>query len=183
MSDKKIKPWKILSRTPDYQCPVWNVSRNEVISSDGQKKGSFFVTETRPWINIIARDESGRIILVEQYRHGTEQVTLEIPGGVVDESDSSSLESAKRELREETGYESNHWTFLGKISANPAIMNNWCDVYLAENCRHLNHQDPDPHEEIQVHLVSRDQFLDYVKNGRIHHALAVAAVAKWLIYE
>ena len=183
MSDQKIHPWKVLTRTRDYKCPVWNVSRNEVISSDGQIKGSFYVTETRPWVNIIALDQNDNVIVVEQYRHGIEEVTMEIPGGVVDRSDESPLVSAQRELREETGYESNNWQHLGKISANPAIMNNWCDIYLAEDCRHLNHQQTDEFEEIAIHLIPRLTFLEYVLSDKIHHSLAVAAVCKWLLYK
>ncbi len=183
MSDNTLKPWKVLSRTQDYECPVWNVVRKEVISSNGQIKGSFYVTETRPWVNILALDEQENVILVEQYRHGIEEVTYEIPAGVVDQDDFSGLESAKRELNEETGYESSRWTWLGKISSNPAIMNNWCDLYLAENCRKVNHQNTDPKEEIRVHVVSQDTFIQYIEQGKIHHALALATVSKWLIHQ
>lgn len=182
MSDQKIKPWRVLSKHTEYTCPIWKVIRKEAISSKGDIKGSFFALQTNPWVNILALDGNGNVILVEQYRHGIEEVTLEIPAGVVDPTDDSSLIAAQRELNEETGYLSDKWTHLGCVSANPAIMDNWCDIYLAEECRRVNHQELDAKEEVNVKILPVPDFLNYIMQNQIHHALAVAAVGKWLIH-
>lgn len=120
------------------------------------------------------------IILVEQYRHGTQTPTLEIPGGMVDAGESP-REAAGRELLEETGFRSNNWRSLGKVSANPAIMDNFTHMYVAENCEFVGAENPDEHERIEVHTLPLDDFLSLVEDGTIHHAIVLAAVARFLL--
>lgn len=131
-------------------------------------------------MNIVALTPEREVILVEQYWHGVHAVTVEVPGGVADGS-GSGLDAAKRELAEETGYTSGTWTFLGSVSSNPAIFNNRCEMYLAEDCIRTQEQDLDPFEEIRVIRLKETDFLDAVRSGRIHHSLAVAAVGLWKI--
>ena len=133
-------------------------------------------------MNVIALTPEEEVILVEQYRFGIREPTLEIPGGMVDAPESP-LDGAKRELLEETGYVSDRWTRLGKVSSNPAIQNNYTHLYLARDCRFEGAQNPDTHERINVHTVSLDRFLNLVEDGTIHHAIVVAAVARFLLYE
>ena len=71
-----------------------------------------------------------RSYLVEQYRYGIEAPTLELAGGVCD-VDEAPLETAKRELLEETGFASNDWISLGQVSSNPAMQDNYTHSFLA----------------------------------------------------
>ena len=87
------------------------------------------------WVNVIALTPDDLLVLVEQYRHGTNTVELEIPGGMVDRGDASPVVAGVRELREETGYEGENARILGKIFPNPAIQSNTCFTVLVENCR------------------------------------------------
>lgn len=131
---------------------------------------------------MIALTPEKEVVLVEQYRFGIQEPTLEIPGGMVDAPESP-LEGAKRELLEETGYVSEEWTNLGKVSANPAIQDNFTHLFLARNCRFKGAKNPDTHERINVHKLSIDRFLNLVKDGTIHHAIVVAAVGIFLLNE
>src|SRR5690606_37660404 len=81
------------------------------------------------WVNIIAINSNQEVLLIEQYRLGTESYTWETPGGIID-SGEEALEAAKRELKEETGFESNSWESLGWIHANLAYQNNRCHFFL-----------------------------------------------------
>ena len=108
-------------------------------SPGGDKEGSFDVIECFPWVNILAFDQAGNLILVEQYRHGVDDLTLEIPGGAVNSGEDFKL-SAQRELLEETGYTSDEWHLLGSVQANPAFMTNDCATYLAMNCKKTSDQ-------------------------------------------
>ncbi|MDX1641033.1 MAG: NUDIX hydrolase, partial [Balneolaceae bacterium] len=141
----------------------------------------FVVIDAPEWINIIALTETRDIVLVEQYRAGIHQSTLEIPGGMVDEHESP-LEAAKRELLEETGYRSEKWTLLGKTSANPTFMNNYTSIFLAEECMKESEQKLDGNEDIDIHLMKLDYFLELVKNSVVHHSVVVAAVAHLLLH-
>ena len=88
----------------------------------------FFILEFPDWVNVVALTEDNRVILVRQYRHGLEEVNLEIPGGVVDPGEEAAA-AAVRELREETGYAPARVEALASVSVNPAIQNNWCHLF------------------------------------------------------
>lgn len=188
MSEKSfqftIEPWSVIRENKEYTTPIFNLLQRKMKleAKDEHNEGNFFVLEAPEWVNVIPITKDNKVILVEQYRYGIEKPTLEIPGGMVDPGEEP-LESIKRELVEETGYESLEWNSLGKVSSNPAIMTNYTHLYLAENCEPIASQKPegDQHERINVHLLAMDQFLDYVLDGTIHHSIMVAAVARFLL--
>lgn len=179
-SKTPLPVWDIVREDTELTLPILRLKRRRMRRPSDGKEGDFFIAEAPLWVNVIARTPEGDIVLVEQYRHGIHDISLEIPGGVADGADSG-LDAAKRELAEETGYTSGTWTFLGSVSSNPAIFNNRCEMYLAEGCIRTQEQDLDPFEEIRVKLLSEADFLDAVRTGRIHHSLAVAAVALWTL--
>lgn len=179
-----IEPWSIDYENKEYQTPIFNLLQRKMVleAAEERNEGEFYVLQAPPWVNVIPITRNGEVVLVEQYRYGIEQPTLEIPGGIVDPGELPH-ETAARELLEETGYRSDSWSNLGKVSANPAMMNNFSHVYLAKGCRYEKAQNPDQHERINVHLMKMDAFLDYVADGTIHHSIVVAAVAKYLLRE
>lgn len=146
--------------------------------TDG-KEGDFYIAQAPLWVNVVALTPDRQVVLVEQYRHGIHAISLEVPGGVAHGSDG--LEAAKRELAEETGYTSGRWTRLGVVSANPAIMDNHCEIWLAEDCVKTQEQELDPFEDIRVVTVPESDFIAMVRDGRIHHSLAVAAAGLWVM--
>jgi 8-oxo-dGTP pyrophosphatase MutT (NUDIX family) len=136
----------------------------------------FYVINTRNWVNVIALTPERQMVLVEQYRHGSDTIELEVPGGVMDAGDTSPLVTATRELREETGYAGDPPRVIGEILPNPAIMNNRCYTVLIENCRleHATHFDPG--EDIATHLMPEARVPQLVREGRIRHAIVVVAL-------
>ena len=83
--------------------------------------------------------------------------------------------AAQRELQEETGYTSSNWKYLGKVDANPAFMNNYCETYLALDAKLTHTQELDPFEEIEVYLRDKKDLKDMVRNREITHSIIVAA--------
>lgn len=185
MSDEKfnyrIKPWSTVKENKEYTTPIFNLFKRtlRLEAEDDQAEGEFYILNAPEWINVIALTPEKEIILVEQYRFGIEEPTLETPGGVVDTGEKT-LEAAKRELLEETGYQSDRWSALGKVSANPAIMSNYAHVYLAEHCIYKGADNPDEHERINVHSLPWQGFMDLVKDGTVHHSIVLTAVARYL---
>lgn len=154
------------------------------MSMEDRPASDFFTLRAPDWINVIAATREGDFILVEQFRHGTKRSSLEIPGGVIDAEDADPLTAARRELLEETGYQtaSENWHSLGFISSNPALFNNYCHIFFAEACTCEAAQNLDTNEDINVRLLGPQAFARAVSSGEIHHALAVAAVARLLLW-
>lgn len=186
MNDKKfsfkIEPWSVIKENKEYRTPIFNLLKRKMRlqAEDDSGEGDFYILDAPEWINVIALTPEQEIILVEQYRYGIQEPTLEIPGGMVDPGEEP-LEGAQRELLEETGYGSDQWTNLGKVSSNPAIMTNYTHTYLAEDCEWEGADNPDTHERIHVHKMPVDNFLKLVKDGTVHHAIVVAAIARYLL--
>lgn len=184
MSDFKFHKNKWLTQEDKkvFETPIFDLHVKRMAPKPDETAGDFYVLEAPEWINIIALTTENQIILVEQYRHGIDEVTLELPGGMVDEGERP-FESAQRELLEETGFTSNDWKTLGKVSSNPAILTNYTHFYVASGCRKTSRQQPGRFEDISAHLMDLEKFFDYVRSGRVHHSIVVAAVAKFLLSE
>ncbi len=114
--------------------------------------------------------------MIEQYRHGSDTVELEIPGGMMDAGDASPQATAVRELREETGYEGQDPVLIGQIFPNPAIMSNTCFTVMVQNCRRLHPVDFDHGEDLVTRLVPVADIPQLVATGKIQHSLVVVAL-------
>jgi 8-oxo-dGTP pyrophosphatase MutT (NUDIX family) len=135
---------------------------------------SFYVIESDDWVNVIPVTPEGKIVFIRQYRHGTEEITLEVPGGMIDPGESGE-EAARRELREETGYDADEILYIGKVAPNPAIHNNYCYSYIARNARMNGSQSLEGTEDIEVLLVDPAEVPQLILDGAINHALVVTA--------
>jgi len=132
------------------------------------------VLQAPDWVNIIALTATAACVMIRQFRFGSAQVVLEIPGGMVDPGESP-LDAAMRELAEETGYQAERWTPLGSISPNPAFQSNRLHMYLAEGAALVGEQQQDPSEDISVELVTLDSVDALLAQGAVDHALVEVA--------
>jgi 8-oxo-dGTP pyrophosphatase MutT (NUDIX family) len=114
--------------------------------------------------------------MVEQYRHGSDTIELELAGGMIDPKDASPLEAGLRELREETGYEGTKAEIIGQIYANPAIMNNICYTVLVRDCELKHSTELDHGEDIAVTLIDPADIPQLIQEGRIGHSLVVVGL-------
>src|SRR5258707_6043635 len=125
-----IQPWQKLSSQPAGDFRIFTIRSDHKISPRTGREHDFFVIDCVNWVNVIAVTPDQRLVMVEQYRHGSDTVELEIPGGMMDAGESDPVATAVRELREETGYEGQNARILGRVFTNPAIMNNTCFTIL-----------------------------------------------------
>ena len=163
-------------------CRVFRVRRDRSRNPRGGREHDFYVIEAPDWINVVPVTDAGEVVLIEQYRHGAEEVSLEIPGGMVDEGESP-REAAGRELLEETGYAASEIIELGRTRPNPAIQNNWIHTFLARGCEFRHEPVFDGTEHTVVRLVPLERIPALIAEGKINHSLVVVGFY-WLgLYE
>ncbi len=158
---------------------IFSVRLDRAVSPDTGYENDFTILETVDWVNVVALTAEGDFILVRQFRHGTEEYTVEIPGGAIDPGDTDPAASAVRELEEETGYIAERIEPIGVVEPNPAFQTNRCYTFLAQDARPVGTVRPDPGEEIEVFLATPSQVDRMVRDGEIRHALVIAALF-WL---
>jgi 8-oxo-dGTP pyrophosphatase MutT (NUDIX family) len=171
-----IKPWAKIGSTPLGDFRVFTIRSDRKISPRTQQTHDFFVIDSVNWVNVIAVTPDQQLVLVEQYRHGSNTVELEIPGGMMDAGDGSPEQTALRELREETGYEGENPRLIGQIFPNPAIMSNLCFTVLIENCQCVHPVEFDHGEDLITRLVPIAEIPKLVAEGKIQHSLVVVAL-------
>lgn len=171
-----IRAWELVKtqQVGDYR--IFKVRSDWKISPKTGQQHNFYVIESVDWVNIVPVTPDHQIVMVEQYRHGTNTIELEIPGGMMDPTDSSPEATAMRELREETGYEGENPRVIGEVFANPAIMNNRCFAVLIENCRRVHPVAFDFSEELVTRLVPVDDVPKLIGSGKIRHPLVIVAL-------
>lgn len=171
-----IKPWPTLSSRKLANYRIFDVRADLKKSPRTGIEMEMYVIEAPSWINVVALTPERELVMVEQYRHGSDTVELEVPGGVMDASDESPEVCGARELREETGFEGSEARVIGRIFSNPAIMNNVCYTILIEDCVMKHPVQLDPGEDLATKLVPWDRIPDLMREGRIGHSLVAVAL-------
>jgi 8-oxo-dGTP pyrophosphatase MutT (NUDIX family) len=155
---------------------IFSLRSDIKISPRTGREHDFFVMDCVNWVNVVAVTPDQQMVLVQQYRQGTDTVELEIPGGITDAHDSSPVATGCRELREETGYEGGRARIIGEVFPNPAIMSNTCFTVLVENCRLAGDVQFDSGEDLITRLVPVAEVPGLVASGKIRHSLVIAAL-------
>lgn len=168
--------WKTISTEKIADCKVFSVNRNICVSDARREQAhNFYVLHPRNWVNVIPVTEDGQVVLVEQFRHGTGEVTLEIPGGMIDPEDHSSAHAAGRELFEETGFEADTLLHIGRNHPNPAIQSNYCDTFFAPNVKRIQQPKFEGTEYIELKLVPLGEIPKLIQARSITSALVIVA--------
>ena len=187
-SDKDLE-WELTSCEHIVEDEYIDFRKCEYKLPDGTVFGPYYNYSRRNYVVIVATDEDGNYICVKQFRHGINKVTVEFCAGGLERLDGkeygscndssqveAALDAAKRELLEETGYESDDWKFLLKIPSNATMADNYANIYVAKNCRKVSGQNLDDTEFLNVHLYSKREIYDMIESGefpQMAHVLAL----------
>ncbi|HEX2854159.1 MAG TPA: NUDIX hydrolase [Opitutaceae bacterium] len=167
--------WEKLAQTTRLETRILDVLGVRYRHPVREVEREFVVINSRDWCNIIALTPDGRLVLVRQFRFGTNEFSLEIPGGIIDAGEDP-LAAGMRELREETGFVGSNARLLASVHPNPAIQNNRCHFVLIEDAELRAPLGWDHDEEIEVQTAPVDEVLAWARAGRITHSLVVCAL-------
>ncbi len=169
--------WKALESKELLTAGLFRLREDKCLMPDGRVMPRYYVMEFPDWVNIVPVTLDGKIILVEQYRHASGLVHLEIPGGSMDRgSGEDPKRAAMRELAEETGFVPDDIRLVGKHYPNPAMQNNAMWTYVGFGCRKLAEPTPDPYEDIRVVQLPVNEVYDKIHSGEINHSIVVASL-------
>lgn len=177
--DEKLK-WKTISEKSLLKTLVFEVMDDENISATGVK-GDYYIMNAPDWVLVIA-EKDDKFLMVKQWRHGEKKLSIEFPGGVIDEGESPET-AAARELEEETGYKAGKIINLGKVNPNPALFTNHSHVFLATDLTAVGEQKLDEDEFINCMELSKDEVLEGMGTEQFSHGLMAMALCLYIKYK
>ncbi|MCY3985733.1 MAG: NUDIX hydrolase [Candidatus Dadabacteria bacterium] len=174
--------WKLQKSTTLNDYRIFSTKKKTTVSPKDGTIHDFYVVDPPDWVNIIAVTPAGKIVMIKQFRHGTDEITFEIPGGMID-SGETPAECARRELLEETGFTSTQWKQIGCVRPNPAFISNSCFTFLASGCERTSETSFDTTEDIETLLVSPPEIKQHIREGVIDHCIVIAAFGFYFHWE
>ncbi len=172
-----LRAWRTLTRRVLLSRPPWlEVAEERVALPDGREIDGFLSVRTRDFVAIVALSTRDEVVLIRSYKHGPRAVSLAVPAGYIEEGEDP-LATAKRELREETGYEAAEWTPLGRFVVDGNYRVATENIFLARGARRVVEPAPGDLEEIEVVLVPRARVSELLGRGEVAQLSSAAALA------
>ena len=180
---KEPSRWGIIHDHLLQECRVWDLHVRRYRNPTTSKEGDFYYLDSRDWVIVLARTISGEFILVRQFRCGVDDLSWELPGGIIEKNEDPVV-AALRELQEETGYIAQSGRVIGHCRPNPAILNNFCHfVFVEDAMLGASGTNWDEHEEIEVRVLPEATMLEWANDCKIGHALAINALFFYQTYK
>lgn len=175
-SDEELM-WTTESRKELFKTPVFTVTSRHNKSASGIV-GDYIVNECPDWVIVIA-EKDDNFLMVKQFRHGEEKLSIEFPGGVIDAGETPE-QAAARELLEETGATASSLVHLGSMNPNPALFANHFHVYLATGLTFSGKQELDHDELLDYMEIPKKEVLKKMGSADYPHALMCSAAALYM---
>lgn len=178
MNDKKkqgVEGWEVLPKREVLKTPVVTIKAGPVLCRRSGIQKDFYLFDFPDWVNIVALTPGRDIVLIRQFRYGSNRLEIEVPGGMVNDREDP-VAAGCRELLEETGYVGSGARIIGKVCPNPAIQRNTCFTVLVEEAVPKVEPGMDEMEDIETFLVPEKEVWEYIATGAIDHGLVLNAL-------
>ncbi len=172
-----LQPWPLVASRPVFDAGLFQVSCDRARSPRTGREHDFHVVHMVDWLMVVPLTAQAELVLVRQYRHGSRQMSLELPGGLHDGAEEAAQAGAARELAEETGYGGGELFWLGDLRPQPALLSNRLRVYIATGLRLNMAPALDAGEDIEVVPINVREVWGRIACGDIDNAMAIAALA------
>ncbi len=173
------RPWQVLKSENIINIGPWlNVRQQTVLLPNGKQIPTWFIIDYPDWINVIAETKDGRLVMIDQYRHGLGVTKYELVAGVIDEGETP-LQAAQRELLEETGFGGGEWEEYMTLWPNTSCQSNLSYTFLARGVERLSEQHEEETEDIRVHVMDKKDVRELLEAGEIIQALHAAPLWKY----
>ena len=181
-----IRKWEQISSDIVYQKKWMKIREESCRLPDGQVLNPYIIVDVPNFCNVFVVTEMEEVIFVKQYRHAAGIISLELPGGMIDEGEDP-IKSVAREMKEETGYVSEEIELLFTVYPNPPLESNIAWFYIAKNAKNIHSRSLDQFEDIEVIKISKNDFLRMLLNNEFTHGAQVGAMyaaaikMQWLV--
>jgi ADP-ribose pyrophosphatase len=169
-----MKKWKKLSEEVLIKTPIFEFKSCDLFDFQKNANHKFYVLDSKDWVNIIPITKNNEIVLIRQYRAGSDEITIEVPGGIIEPGETPE-QTAKRELEEETGCLAKEFKKIGEVYPNPAFITNKCHYVVALDVEPGGTIHFDPSEYIEKFTVPMSEVSKMIKRGEIKHAITIDA--------
>lgn len=168
---KKVTGSEVVLNTP-----VFDIEKTRMKCLRTGKEGDFYTFTCPNWVNVIAETADHKLVMIKQFRAGSDKIELEIPGGGIESHEPDPIAAGARELLEETGYAGKSGRIIGKVCPNPALQGNTCFTIFFSDTEKVSEPTMEGTEDIETFLVPTDQIHDKIVNGEITHGLVLNAL-------
>lgn len=171
------KPWKVIESANVYSCPPYvGVESQKVELPDGRVIEPYFRINLRSFAVMMAVTAENEVVVARQYRHGIERVSLMLPGGLLEEGEDP-LATARRELIEETGFDSDEWESLGRFVPNSNYRCGETHLFLAWNAHRICEPNDGDLEETEILLLPLEKLVDELRDGNVVSLSSACAIS------
>ena len=170
-----VPAWVVLTDTSLIDQRWLAVREQRVRLANGHEIERFHLIQGPNWASVLCLTRAGEVVLVRQYRHGLGGPSLELPAGVIEPLEAP-IAAARRELREESGFEAPHLEPLLAIAPEPARNTTRAHFFFARGATRVAALQLDSSEELEVLLVPASELLSLIDDGHIVHAAHIAAI-------